>query len=118
MITLFAILSILTWSEPEVGDSLKLTQDIDLVSVQFPVGKMLRLVEIEPLGIPGAPVVLYTLVEEQCENPEAKSDMEIITPNGSPESSAVGVELSPGCTWDIYVEQKDLFTESFFARAD
>lgn len=114
---LFALLSLLAWNEPEVGDRLALTQEISLGTSNFAVGKTLQLQELEPLDIAGHPVMYYVLSEENCEHPEAQSEMEIITPNGNSESSAVGVELSSGCKWEIWLEQKDLFTSSFFMKA-
>ena len=117
MKALFALLSLLAWNEPEVGDRLALTQEISLGSSNFTPGKTLRLQELEPLDISGSPLMHYLLVEESCEHPEAQSEMEIITPNGNDDSTAVGVELNPGCNWEIWLEQKDLYTSSFFSKA-
>lgn len=111
------LFSVIAWNEPEIGDKLALTQDIDLVSAKFPAGKALRLREVEPVAVPGAPLFLYTLTEEVCETPEAQTDLEIVTPNGNPESTAAGVQVSPGCVWEIYLEQKDFYTPSFFTYA-
>ena len=117
MTILLALFTILNWSEPGVGDRLALTQDIDLISVSFPSETVLRLDAIEAVSVPGAPLVLYRLTQEKCDNPKAQSEIEIVTPKGNADSSAVGVQLLEGCVWEIYVEQKDLLTPSFFKPA-
>lgn len=117
MTALLALLSILAWNEPEAGNRLALTQKINLSGIEFPAGKTLVLQEKEPLDVPGAPLMHYLLTEEKCESPEAQSEMEIITPEGNDESTAVGVQLSPGCSWEIYLEMKDYETPSFFSDA-
>jgi hypothetical protein len=117
MNTLLALLSILAWNDPEAGDRLALTQKITLGPASFVAGTSLRLEEKEPLAVPGAPLMYLRLTEEKCEHPEWESEMEIVTPAGNEEASAVGVQLSKDCNWEIYIEQKDMLTPSFFAAA-
>lgn len=112
------LLAALSWYDLDDGINLRLTQKIALGEPSFPAGTPLKLISREPLAVPGAPLLLIKLEETNCAHPEWKSEMEIITPAGNEESSAVGVELEEGCQWSIWVEQKDLFTNSFFALKD
>jgi hypothetical protein len=104
----------LQWFDLEVGQGLALTQEVVLGGNPFKAGTELWLEDKEPLSVPGAPISFFTLYQSPCENPNLQSDLEIVVPTGNPESSAVGVELSRGCNWGIYVEDKDAFTPSFF----
>lgn len=105
----------LPWFDLEVGQGLVLTQEVVLGGHPFKSGTQLYLEDREPLSVPGAPISFYTLYQSPCLEPESASQLEIITPEGNAESSAVGVELTEGCNWGIYVEDKDLFTPSFLA---
>ncbi len=109
-----------TWMDLDTGQEFRLTQPIELGASgpAFPEGTTLSLISREPLSIPGAPMELLGLEQIPCAHPEWTSDMEIITPLGNDERSAVGVQLDPGCQWKVYVETKDLFTPSFFARTE
>jgi hypothetical protein len=113
------MLSSLSWNnvDPE-GQVFALTEKVTLGDPYFPTGTELRLLEREPLTFPGANLMLYRLTQEPCAHPEWSSEMQIITPAGNQESSAVGVELGRGCQWSIYVEQKDLATSSFFRQVN
>jgi hypothetical protein len=106
----------LPWFDLEVGKGFVLTQEVVLGGHPFAAGTQLFLEDSEPLPVPGAPLSFYTLYQSPCREPEAASQLEIIVPEGNPESSAVGVELSEGCNWGIYVEGKDLFTPSFLGQ--
>lgn len=108
--------SALPWSEFEPGNVVTTTQNLSLGKMEFPSGLKLQLLSAEPLEVPGAPLLYFTLVQNPCPKPEQQSEMEIITPEGNEESSAVGVELAPGCRWGIYLEQKDLYQPSFFGK--
>lgn len=123
LVLLFALTSTahaapLDWNSLAEGDALVLTQKIQLGNPEpfFPAGTSLRLESREPLAMPGALLMLYRLTQSPCPHPEWESGMEIVTPAGNPESSAVGVQLGKGCQWEIFLEQKDLSTSSFFAR--
>lgn len=105
----------LQWFDLEAGQGLVLTQEVVLGGHPFKAGSQLWLEDKEPLSIPGAPLSFYTLYQSPCLEPEAASQLEIIVPEGNAEASAVGVELTEGCNWGIYVEDKDIFTPSFLA---
>ena len=105
----------LPWFDLEIGQGLVLTQEVVLGGHPFKAGTQLFLEDREPLSVPGAPISFYTLYQSPCLEPESASQLEIIVPEGNAESSAVGVELTEGCNWGIYVEDKDLFTPSFLA---
>ena len=110
-----ALLAALSWMDLEPASPVRLTEKVTLGEPSFPAGTRLFLEEKEGLGIP---VVRYKLREADCAHPEWESEMVIITPRGNEESSAVGVQLSRGCTWEVFVEQKDLLTPSLFVGSD
>lgn len=102
------------WFELEPNAEYSLSQDITVGGHPFSAGTRLFLEEREPLSVPGAPLSFFVLHEVKCLEPDSASQLEIILPEGSPTGSEVGVELSEGCNWGIYVEDKDLFTPSLF----
>lgn len=104
----------LPWNELEVGQELALTQDVVLGGHPFSAGISLQLEDRDSLEVPGAPISFYMLRQFPCAEPDSASTVEIVVPEGNEEASAVGVELSEGCYWGVYVEAKDLFTPSFF----
>ena len=107
----------LDWFDLEPGREYALSQDLTLGGALYKAGLRLELASREPLSVPGAPMSYLTLLEYPCRTPEARSDLEIVTPVGAPEAASVGVELSPNCNWGIYVEDKDAFTPSFLESA-
>lgn len=119
-LVLAALMTASPWSDLEVGNSLRLTQAITLgeSGPKFPENTRLVLSDIEPLELPGAPMVYLHLRELDCAHPDWRSDIEIVLPRGNPEASAVGVELAPNCRWGIFVEQKDLLQPSFLAPSN
>ena len=110
----------ITWYALESGRLYRLAQDVDLApsGPRFEAGLTLRYLGSEDLSIPGAAVTLMKFDQEPCERPDLKTQMEIILPSGNPESSSVGVQIEKGCRWEIFVEQKDLFTKSLFAEGE
>lgn len=106
------------WSEVETGDRLVLSQKVELgeTGLSFSEGTKLQLLSIEPLALPGAPLLYLTLDQSPCEKPDAETGIEIVVPKGNAESSSVGIELTANCRWGIYLEQKDVFNPSLFGR--
>ncbi len=103
------------WNTFEEGRTYLLTQRLRLGNSgpDFAVGFPLRFLSEDSLQIPGAAVTLLTFVQESCDKPELSSEMEIILTYGNDENTSVGVQIAPGCRWEIFVEQKDLSTPSF-----
>jgi hypothetical protein len=119
MLTLFGLLiGALPWMDLSEGDSLNLNQKIvwSELGPAFPMGTSVKLLSKEALSIPGAPMLLLNFEQFPCIHPEWEGGMQIIVPEGSSEASSVGLELEQDCQWKVYVEQKDLFTNSFFIK--
>jgi hypothetical protein len=112
---LASLLSVLSWTELDPAEPLWLRQEIKLGEVAYAPGTRFSLLGREPLGLPGAPLVLFHLRKTPCEQPQQTHGMEIVVPEGGPEASSVGVELETGCRWSVYVEQKDLLQPSLFS---
>lgn len=103
----------LTWSEIGVGQNVTLRQKFTLGEggPTFQSGLSLVVLETGALGIP---VTLIRMREEVCSEPARTAPMELVTPEGNSESTAVGIQLPGNCDWEIFIEQKDLGTSSLF----
>lgn len=100
------------WQDLESEKSYTLTQSIHLVpEFKLPQGQRLELRELGPL--PGLAVTSFSLYLSACPWPDGKSEMTLVLAAGASAGSEVGVELN-SCAVEIYVENKDLPTLSFF----
>ena len=96
---LLLALSALPWHYLDEGMDLGLTQKIDMKVAAFPAGTQLHLESKEGLSIPGANLLLLKLSQAPCADPELKTEMEIVLPEGNAESTAAGVQIDPNCRW-------------------
>lgn len=109
------------WSDLEVGTTYKLTQSFPLkqlersgASVDVQKGQAVSLKEIVPLAVPGFPMNLYIFNYEACPGPSMITDQEIIPVDHTSPLVEVGVELLENCELNVYLETKDLYSNSLF----
>lgn len=104
----------LSWSEIAAGQAVTLRQKFTLGpnGPTFNADLDFAVLTAEPLSIPAS---MIRLREEPCVEPSRTSPMELVTPEGNQESSAVGLQLSGDCVWKVFVETKDLETPSLFS---
>lgn len=62
----------------------------------------------------GIPVVYWQLQAEDCKDPKAKADMILLnpTPEDTTTDRSIAVALTEGCNLDVWVELKDLYSNS------
>lgn len=109
--TISAQASSLKWSEVE-GTPLAAVQDIYHSSGQeFSRGTKFRFEDLTA----GASFLSIQFRGEQCRNAEIESDeIDLVIPPGGSESTSVGIQVGKDCLLRVFVETKDLQTDSFF----
>lgn len=106
------------WNELEIDAEYKLTQSFSLKqigpqasSLDIMTGEKVVLKEI--VGLDMIRVTLFQFEYLNCPGPEMKTDMEIIPVNNTSPVVEIGAQLVEKCTLEIFIESKDLMTESF-----
>ena len=100
------------WTDLELNESYVLNHDIIFPEgIEFKAGEKVEVTDYMTLGIP---VVYWQLHAENCKNPEATAEMILVNP--SPEDTttdrSIAVALTEGCNMDVWVEIRDLGTNS------
>lgn len=106
------------WYDLEVNTEYKLTQSFSLKqmgpqasNLDFMTGEKLVLKEI--VGLDMIKVTLFQFEYENCPGPEMTTDMGIIPVNSTSPVVEIGAQLAEQCTLEVFIETKDLMTESF-----
>jgi len=108
-----------TWNDLEVSDTYKITQQISLKQIERS-GSLLEILPNEPfvlkevIGLDMINVVLYRLKYKNCSGPDLKTEMEIIPVKKTTPVVEVGAQIEENCMLEIFLETKDLRTESLF----
>jgi len=109
---------LLDWSDLEVGQKYPLGYNIALNSeLSLPKNSYYRLIDITSSD---APVLIFTFKDQQCVNPNQKSDLILFNPD--PENPgrdrSIGIEYQTICDLIIYVESPYYFENSIFLKTD
>lgn len=106
------------WDSLEIGRVYKLSQGFSLQGLDrsrsfldFRPGQDVQLFDVVPLSM--AKVIIYEFGVRNCPGPQAGSKMTIIPVLGAARKVEVGAQLE-NCKLQIYVEMKDIYTESMF----
>jgi hypothetical protein len=108
-----------TWNDLEVSQQYKITQQISLKQMERS-GSLLEILPNEPfvlkevIGLDLINVVLYRLNYKNCPGPDLKTEMEIIPVKKTTPVVEVGAQIEENCMLEIFLETKDLRTESLF----
>lgn len=109
-----------TWDQLDTKATYKLSQSFQLPQsersgsiLELVKGQRFELKEIVPLEIPGALLTLFIFDYTNCTGIEMKTEMEIIPVNNTSPKVEVGA-LVEKCELQIYLETKDLDTNSLF----
>jgi hypothetical protein len=104
------------WNDLEAGKSYKLTQSFQLPQTErsgsildFTAGEEVKLIDVIQLEIN---VVIYQLKYAKCPGPAMTTEMEIIPVHGTSPVVEVGAQLVKDCELQIFIENKDLLTQS------
>ncbi len=107
------------WYNLEAYQDLKVTQSFQLKQ-QISSGSILEIVEgqkftlNEIVGLDMINVTLFKLHYKNCPGPAMVTDMEIIPVKNTSPVVEIGAQLTQNCILEIFIESKDLMTESFF----
>ena len=98
------------WSDLQIGSNYKLTNDIVFeTGATFKAGEKFDMTDFI---IGGVPVIYYQMMASNCKNPTQTAPMILAEVN----EVVMGVELSEGCTLDIFIEPQDFYRDSAFAE--
>jgi len=123
---LFLLLSLISfnvfaidWNDLEDGSNYKLIQGFSLPQLErsgsileVMPGDQVVLAETVPLDMIN--VVLYIFDYKNCPGPQMLTDMEIIPVNGTSPVVEIGAQLEKNCKLHVYIETRDLMSNSFF----
>lgn len=109
----------LPWNKVEIEQTYKLSQTLKLTgpsnSFTIPASTKLSLVDVS--NLPMLKVKFHKYQLEKCNFNRTNTDLELVNieqPEG--ELKPVGVNISKGCTLDIYIDLEDQTTYSFLTR--
>lgn len=107
------------WSDLEEKTQYKLTQSFQLPQIErsgslvdLMKGESFLLTEIT--GLDMINVSLFIFEYKNCPGRSMKTDMEIIPVNNTSPVVEIGAQLVEGCKLEVFIENKDLMTNSFF----
>jgi hypothetical protein len=108
-----------TWNDLETQETYKLTQSFQLPQTERS-GSLLDLLRGDRFvlkaitGLDMINVSLFTFELKKCPGPALKTDMEIIPVDGTTPVVEIGAQIAGECKLEIFIENKDLMTNSFF----
>jgi hypothetical protein len=107
------------WSDLEEKTKYKLTQSFQLSQIERS-GSVLDIMKGETFvlkeitGLDMINVSLFIFEYKNCPGRAMKTEMEIISVNNTHPVVEIGAQLMEGCKLEIFIENKDLMTNSFF----
>jgi hypothetical protein len=107
------------WNELEEKTQYKLTQSFQLPQIDRS-GSLLDIMKgenfllTEVTGLDMINVSLFVFEYKNCPGRSMKTDMEIIPVNNTLPVVEIGAQVIGGCKLEIFIENKDLMTNSFF----
>jgi hypothetical protein len=108
-----------SWYELAIGKDYKLNQSFQLPLkershslLDFMKGEDYELNDIIPLDM--IKVVMFSFNHKNCPGPQAVTEMEIIPVHGTSPVVELGAQLEKDCALEIFIENKDLMTNSVF----
>ncbi len=80
--------------------------------ISFPKGTSFNLVEVTPLNMIKVQLLKYKI--DNCPSLESETDLELVKVKQTDSTTkSVGVNLTKGCTVEVYVEAQDFNSNSF-----
>ncbi len=107
------------WNELEEKTQYQLTQSFQLPQIERS-GSLLDIMKgenfllTEVTGLDMINVSLFVFEYKNCPGRSMKTDMEIIPVNNTSPVVEIGAQVIEGCKLEIFIENKDLMTNSFF----
>jgi hypothetical protein len=109
----------ISWNDLETSRTYTLTQSFQLPQTERS-GSLLDLLQgdkfllKEVTGLDMINVSLFTFQLKKCPGPALKTDMEIIPVKNTSPVVEIGAQIAGNCKLEIFIENKDLLTNSFF----
>jgi hypothetical protein len=98
------------WSDMEVGKNYHLTQDIVFeTGATYKSGESFDMTDFTMGDVP---VMYYQMTATECKDPSQTAPMILVDAN----DVILGVELSEGCTLDVFIEPQDYYKDSVFTE--
>ncbi len=121
ILLLFVSLNVMAveWNDLEVSSEYKINQSFPLRQLG-PNSSYLDIMEGEKfklndiIGLDSINVVLFELEYKNCPGQAIKTDMEIIAVKNTSPVVEVGAQVEENCKFQVFIENKDLMSESFF----
>ena len=113
-LTSLPVFAAMTWDQLEPGKKYTLTADVAITSeLSLKKGDAFTFEEFNSGDIP---VLFYTFKNHSCTQDDLKSEMVLFNPepDDKTDDKSVGVELTPGCHLEIYVETRHYGALSVF----
>lgn len=108
-----------SWTNLEDGNHYTISQSFELFqtersgsSLHITKGERVFLDETVPLSMIN--VTLFIFDYQNCPGPEMTTEMEIIPVQGTNPVVEIGAQLEPNCKLNIFIENRDLFSQSLF----
>jgi hypothetical protein len=112
-------LQAVSWNDLEISNQYKINQQLQLRQIERS-GSMLEISAQESfmlkevIGLDMINVSLYRLQYKNCPGPAMKTEMEIIAVKNTAPVVEVGAQLEENCMLEIFIENRDLMTDSLF----
>ncbi len=112
-------LQAVSWNDLEISNQYKINQQLQLRQIERS-GSMLEIsaqesfILKEDIGLDMINVSLYRLQYKNCPGPAMKTEMEIIAVKNTAPVVEVGAQLEENCMLEIFIENRDLMTDSLF----
>ncbi len=112
-------LQAVSWNDLEISNQYKINQQLQLRQIERS-GSMLEIsaqesfILKEVIGLDMINVSLYRLQYKNCPGPAMKTEMEIIAVKNTAPVVEVGAQLEENCMLEIFIESRDLMSDSLF----
>jgi hypothetical protein len=108
-----------TWNDLEINQNYQINQSFQLPQLErghslLDINAGEKFILKEVIGLDMINVSLYRFNYKNCPGSAMKTEMEIIPVKNTTPVVEVGAQLELECMLEIFIENKDVLTESFF----
>jgi hypothetical protein len=112
-------LQAVSWNDLEISNQYKINQQLQLRQIErsgstLEISAQESFILKEVIGLDMINVSLYRLQYKNCPGPAMKTEMEIIAVKNTAPVVEVGAQLEENCMLEIFIENRDLMTDSLF----
>jgi len=112
-------LQAVSWNDLEISNQYKINQQLQLRQIErsgstLEISAQESFILKEVIGLDMINVSLFRLQYKNCPGPAMKTEMEIIPVKNTTPVVEVGAQLEENCMLEIFIENRDLRTDSLF----